>query len=134
MDEQELQLILEGRGQKIEFKESLANLDRLVAFANSCGGRIFSGITDGREIKEHGSPIGSSHRFRRRQQLRSTGRYQAGSFRDILIINVKEGETSPTSAVPGLRGWPYAQAQPQRDHRVLQGERRSSSTICSILI
>ena len=53
MNEQELQQILEeGEGQKIEFKESLANLDKeLVAFANASGGRILVGITDGRKIK-----------------------------------------------------------------------------------
>ncbi|MEI6104353.1 MAG: RNA-binding domain-containing protein [Methanothrix sp.] len=53
MNEQELQQILEeGEGQKIEFKESLANLDKeLVAFANASDGRILVGITDGRKIK-----------------------------------------------------------------------------------
>lgn len=52
MDAEELQQILEeGEGQRIEFKESLANLDKeLVAFANASGGRIFVGITDGRKI------------------------------------------------------------------------------------
>jgi ATP-dependent DNA helicase RecG len=53
VNEQELQQILgEGEGQKTEFKESLANLDKeLVAFANASGGRIFVGITDGQKIK-----------------------------------------------------------------------------------
>jgi ATP-dependent DNA helicase RecG len=51
VNEQELQQILEeGEGQEIEFKESLANLDKeLVALANASGGRIFVGITDGRK-------------------------------------------------------------------------------------
>lgn len=39
-----------GEDERIEFKESLANLDKeLVAFANSSGGRIFVGITNGRK-------------------------------------------------------------------------------------
>lgn len=48
-----MQLVLEeGEGYKIEFKESLANIDKeLVAFANSSGGRIFLGIGDDNEIK-----------------------------------------------------------------------------------
>jgi predicted HTH transcriptional regulator len=48
MDEQGLKLILEeGEGEEIEFKESLANLDKeLVALANASGGRIFVGIFD----------------------------------------------------------------------------------------
>ena len=53
MIEYELRRVIEeGEGYKIEFKESLANLDKeLVAFANSSGGRIFLGITDDNEIK-----------------------------------------------------------------------------------
>ena len=53
MNKNELQLILEeGEGYSIEFKESLANIDReIVAFANSSGGRIFLGITDDDKIK-----------------------------------------------------------------------------------
>ena len=53
MTKNELELILaEGEGYRIEFKESIPDIDReLVAFANSSGGRIFLGITDDREIK-----------------------------------------------------------------------------------
>ena len=53
MNERELQLILkEGEEYKIEFKESLNNLDKeMVAFANSSGGRIFLGITDAGKVK-----------------------------------------------------------------------------------
>ena len=51
MKEEEMQLVLVGgEGYKIEFKESLANIDKeIVAFANSSGGRIFLGITDGKK-------------------------------------------------------------------------------------
>ena len=53
MNEQELQFILqEGEGFKIEFKESLKNIDKeIIAFANSSGGKIFIGITDDGKIK-----------------------------------------------------------------------------------
>ncbi|RLJ05878.1 MAG: hypothetical protein DRP14_01055, partial [Candidatus Aenigmatarchaeota archaeon] len=52
MDKEELKLILqEGEGYKIEFKESLSNIDKdIVAFANSSGGKIFVGVTDKGEI------------------------------------------------------------------------------------
>jgi len=53
VNENELkQVIEEGEGYRIEFKQSLANLEKeLVAFANSSGGNIFVGITDNKEIK-----------------------------------------------------------------------------------
>jgi len=45
MNSKELKQILEeGEGYKIEFKESLSGLDKeIVAFANASGGRIFFG-------------------------------------------------------------------------------------------
>ncbi|MCD6149819.1 ATP-binding protein [bacterium] len=50
MDKQELEFILqEGEGLKIEFKEffDAKNFAKeIVAFANSCGGRIFLGVDD----------------------------------------------------------------------------------------
>ena len=66
MNENELQQVVEeGEGYKIEFKESLANLDKeLVAFANSSGGRIFVGISDDKEIKGVRIQISSNHRSR----------------------------------------------------------------------
>src|SRR3989338_1500454 len=53
MSRKELDFILqEGEGLKIEFKESLKNIDKeMVAFANSEGGRIFLGISDDNTIK-----------------------------------------------------------------------------------
>ncbi|MFZ2470974.1 MAG: ATP-binding protein [Methanothrix sp.] len=105
MNEQELQQILEeGEGQKIEFKESLANLDKeLVAFANASGGRILVGITDGRKIK--GAKISN--------RLKSQVQDAAGncdpkvdiellSFEDVLIIVVKEGEDKPYKCGSGF--------------------------------
>jgi len=53
MDKKQLlALIATGEGYKIEFKESVNNIDRdLVAFANSSGGRILIGVTNTGERK-----------------------------------------------------------------------------------
>jgi len=98
MDEQELKLILEeGEGEEIEFKESLANLDKeLVALANASGGRIFVGITDGRKIK--GAKI--SNRLKSQVQDAANScdpkvEIEMESFEDILIVVVKEGNDKP---------------------------------------
>lgn len=46
------QVLEEGEGYKIEFKETLSNLDKeMAAFANSGGGRIFIGVRDDKTIK-----------------------------------------------------------------------------------
>ncbi len=89
MDAQELRQILEeGEGQRIEFKESLANLDKeLVAFANASGGRIFIGITDGRKI--NGAKI--SNRLKSQVQDAASNcdpsvEIKLESFGDVLII------------------------------------------------
>ncbi len=105
MNEQELlQILEEGEGQKIEFKESLANLDKeLVAFANASGGRIFVGITDGRKIK--GAKISN----RLKSQIQDTAgncdpkvEIDLESFEDVLIIIVKEGEDKPNRCGSGF--------------------------------
>jgi ATP-dependent DNA helicase RecG len=105
VNEQELKQILEeGEGQKIEFKESLANLDKeLVAFANASGGRIFVRITDGRKIK--GAKISN----RLRSQVQDTAgncdpkvEIDLESFEDVLIIVVKEGEDKPYKCGSGF--------------------------------
>jgi ATP-dependent DNA helicase RecG len=105
MDAEELQQILEeGEGQKIEFKESLASLDKeLVAFANASGGRIFVGITDGRKIK--GAKI--SNRLKSQVQDAAgncdpTVEIEMESFEDVLIIIVKEGEDKPYKCGSGF--------------------------------
>ena len=105
MDAQELRQILEeGEGQRIEFKESLANLDKeLVAFANASGGRIFIGITDGRKI--NGAKI--SNRLKSQVQDAASNcdpsvEIKLESFGDVLIIVVKEGEDKPYKCGPGF--------------------------------
>ena len=85
---------LKAKIQKIEFKESLANLDKeLVAFANASGGRILVGITDGRKIK--GAKI--SNRLKSQVQDAAGNcdpkvEIEMESFEDVLIIIVKDGE------------------------------------------
>ncbi|MCX6673461.1 MAG: putative DNA binding domain-containing protein [Methanothrix sp.] len=105
MNEQELQQILEeGEGQKIEFKESLASLDKeLVAFANASGGRILVGITDGRKIK--GAKI--SNRLKSQVQDAANScdpkiEIEMESFEDVLIIVVKEGVDKPYKCGSGF--------------------------------
>ena len=105
MDAQELQQILEeGEGQKIEFKESLANLDKeLVALANASGGRIFVGITDSRKI--NGAKI--SNRLKSQVQDVASNcdpkvEIELESFEDILIIVVKEGVDKPYKCGSGF--------------------------------
>ncbi|MEI8004527.1 MAG: ATP-binding protein, partial [Methanothrix sp.] len=105
MDAEVLQQILEeGEGQKIEFKESLANLDKeLVAFANASGGRIFIGITDDRKIK------GARGSNRLNSQVQDAANncdppVEIGmeSFRDVLVINIKEGNDKPYKCGSGF--------------------------------
>jgi len=85
---------LKAKIQKIEFKESLANLYKeLVAFANASGGRILVGITDGRKIK--GAKI--SNRLKSQVQDAAGNcdpkvEIEMESFEDVLIIIVKDGE------------------------------------------
>ncbi len=105
MDAEELRQILEeGEGQRIEFKESLANLDKeLVAFANASGGKIFIGITDGRKI--NGAKI--SNRLKSQVQDAASNcdppvEIELESFGDVLIIVVKEGEDKPYKCGPGF--------------------------------
>jgi ATP-dependent DNA helicase RecG len=105
MDEQELKLILEeGEGEEIEFKESLANLDKeLVALANASGGRIFVGITDGRKIK--GAKI--SNRLKSQVQDAANScdpkvEIELESFGDVLIIVVKEEADKPYKCGSGF--------------------------------
>ena len=119
MDAEELRQILEeGEGQRIEFKESLANLDKeLVAFANASGGKIFIGITDGRKINgakslQQAQVSGPGCC----QQLRPSSRDRTESLGCILIIVVKERERQALQVRPRVfpaNGPELAEAQPQ---------------------
>lgn len=105
MNEKELRMILqEDEGYKIEFKESLANIDKeIVAFANSSGGRIFLGITDDKKIK------GVKITNKLKSQIQDIANNCQPSvkilfekFKNILIINVREGEDKPYKCSSGF--------------------------------
>src|SRR3972149_9139021 len=105
MKKKELQLILEeGEGYKIEFKESVSNIDKeLVAFANSSGGRIFLGITDSKKIK------GVEITNKLKSQVQDVAnncqppvKILFDEFENILIINVREGEDKPYKCSSGF--------------------------------
>ena len=114
MNKDELQLIIEeGEGYRIEFKESMTNIDKeLVAFANSSGGRIFFGITDDKEIKG----LNITNKFK--SQIQDIANNCQPSIKiileeseNILIINVREGEDKPYKCSSGfyLRVGPNSQ-------------------------
>ncbi len=105
MTEKELKFIIEeGEGYKIEFKEALTNLDKeLVAFANSSGGKIFLGIADNKEIKG----ISISNKLKSQIQdiannckPKTTIKFE--EFKNILIINVDEGDDKPYECSGGF--------------------------------
>ena len=105
MKEEEMQLVLEeGEGYKIEFKESLSNIDKeIVAFANSSGGRIFLGVGDDNEVKG----------IRITNELKSQIQDRANNcqppvtvlleeFGNILVVKVKEGVDKPCKCSAGF--------------------------------
>ena len=120
MNKDELQLILEeGEGYRIEFKESMTNIDKeLVAFANSSGGRIFLGITDDKEIKG----VNITNKFKSQIQdiannCQSPIKIILEEFENILIINIREGEDKPYKCSSGfyLRVGPNSQKLNRND-------------------
>lgn len=105
MNEKELDLILEeGEGYRIEFKESLTALDKeLVAFANSSGGKIFLGISDEKKIKG----VQISNKLKSQIQDIANNCQPAiqilfEEFKNVLIINVCEGENKPYKCSSGF--------------------------------
>lgn len=98
MNEKELQLILkEGEGYKVEFKESLNNLDKeMVAFANSSGGRICLGITDDGRVKG----VSVTNNLKSRTQdiannCKPKIKISFDTVGNILVVNIGEGEDKP---------------------------------------
>ncbi|NIA03154.1 MAG: hypothetical protein GWP12_01240, partial [Nitrospirae bacterium] len=105
MIENELrQVIEEGEGYRIEFKESLANLDKeLVAFANSSGGRIFVGITDKKEVKG----IRITNKFKSQVQDIANNCQPAVKILleesgNVLLVTIREGEDKPYKCSSGF--------------------------------
>jgi ATP-dependent DNA helicase RecG len=105
VNENELQQVIEeGEGYKIEFKESLANLDKeLVAFANSSGGNIFVGITDDKEIKG----VRITNKFKSQVQDIANNCQPAvkilfEELGNVLLVTVREGDDKPYKCSSGF--------------------------------
>src|SRR3989344_816577 len=114
MDKKELNFILqEGEGLKLEFKESISNLDKeLVAFANSEGGKIFLGVTDNGNI--NGMKITNKLKSEIQDIANNCDpkiKIKLESFENILIIYVEEGKDKPYKCSSGfyLRQGPNSQ-------------------------
>src|SRR3989338_7926966 len=120
MSRKELDFILqEGEGLKIEFKESLGNVDKeMVAFANSEGGRIFLGVSDDNKVK--GIKIDN----KLKSQIQDIANncdppidINIEEFNNILIIKVEEGKDKPYKCSSGfyLRQGPNSQKMKTSD-------------------
>jgi ATP-dependent DNA helicase RecG len=116
MNKKQLDFILQkGEGLTVEFKESFdsKNLAKeIVAFANSIGGKIYLGISDKSKIK--GINITNKLKSQIRDLARKCDPYiqiSLEEFKEILIINVKEGQDKPYSCKKGfyLRQGPNSQ-------------------------
>jgi ATP-dependent DNA helicase RecG len=104
----------EGEGQRIEFKEGLARLDReIVAFANTSGGSVFIGIRD------DGTITGTDCSNRRRSEILDLGRNCDPPINlrivrhvgNVLEVAVEEGNNKPYRCKDGffLREGPSCQ-------------------------
>ena len=120
MNKGELDFILqEGEGLKIEFKESLSNIDKeIAAFANSEGGRIFLGVSDDNKIK------GIEVNNKLKSQIQDIAnncdppaRISFEEFDKVLIIHVKKGKDKPYRCSSGfyLRQGPNSQKMKTKD-------------------
>ena len=115
LTKEELSIILqEGEGYRTEFKERLtANLDReMVAFANASGGRLFLGISDDGKI----SGIEIDNKLKSQVQDIANNcdpaiKIQLEAYKNILVINVREGADKPYRCTSGFytRTGPNAQ-------------------------
>jgi ATP-dependent DNA helicase RecG len=131
MNKNELRLILEeGEGYKIEFKESLTNIDReIVAFANSSGGKIFLGITDDSRIK------GILITNKLRSQIQDIANNCRPKIKiifeehdNILIINVREGEDKPYECSSGFFKRLGANSQKMTRNEILESFKSEGKT------
>lgn len=105
MNKKELkQILAEGEGYRIEFKERLSDIDRdIVAFANSAGGRIFVGVGD------NGSAMGITHFNKLKSEIETIAhncdpavKITIENLEHILIINVKKGADKPYRCKTGF--------------------------------
>ena len=105
MNPKELKQIIEdGEGYLIEFKEKLANIDKeMVSFTNGSGGRIFIGISD------NGEPKGIKITNKLKSQIQDIANNCEPAIKiilkevqDILIVNVRSGEDKPYCCSSGF--------------------------------
>ena len=104
---------------KIEFKESLKNIDKeIVAFSNALGGRIFLGIGDDNKVKG----IGMTNKLKSQIQDIANNcdpavKISLVKFGRVLIINVEEGQNKPYRCSSGfyMRQGPNSQKMKTRD-------------------
>ncbi|MFH0906499.1 MAG: RNA-binding domain-containing protein [archaeon] len=106
MNEIEFKLIIsEGEGQFIEFKESIDKslAKEIVAFSNASGGKILVGIKDNKEV------LGINITNRIKSEITDIARkcdpsikLSFDNYKNILIINVSEGEDKPYQCSEGF--------------------------------
>ena len=120
MNKKELDFILqEGEGLKIEFKESLSNVDKeMVAFANAEGGRIFLGVSDKNKVKG----IKLTNRLKSEVQDIANNcdppvTIKLENTPGILIIHISEGRSKPYRCSSGfyMRQGPNSQKMKTSD-------------------
>jgi ATP-dependent DNA helicase RecG len=105
MKEKELKLILEeGEGNRIEFKESLGGIDKeMIAFANTSGGKILIGVSDGGKIK--GVKITNKLKSNIQDIANNCEprvKIILEQFDNTLIVNVREGTDKPYRCKSGF--------------------------------
>ncbi|MFH1729780.1 MAG: RNA-binding domain-containing protein [Pseudomonadota bacterium] len=106
MNKKELDFIIkQGEGQHIEFKESFDKslVKEIIAFANAQGGRIYLGINDKGLIKE----INITNSLK--SQIQDIAKncdpsilVNLSAYKNILIVNVHEGNDKPYSCSSGF--------------------------------
>ncbi|MCK4763310.1 MAG: putative DNA binding domain-containing protein, partial [Candidatus Aminicenantes bacterium] len=106
MKKEELEQVLqEGEGQFVEFKENFDNslAKEITAFANASGGKIFLGVNDAGKIK------GLSTTNKLKSQVIDTGQncdpeifLSVEVIDNILMINVPEGNNKPYQCSKGF--------------------------------
>ena len=106
MNKNDLEFIInDGENQFVEFKEKFdKRIDKeIIAFANGNGGRIFIGIDDKRNVT--GINITNSLRSKIQNIAHNCDtkiNVKIETYKNILIVNVKEGDNKPYSCQRGF--------------------------------
>jgi len=105
MNSKELKQIIEdGEGYLVEFKEKVANINKeMVSFANGSGGRIFIGISD------NGEPKGIKITNKLKSQIQDIAsncepaiKIILKEVQNILVVHVRSGEDKPYCCSSGF--------------------------------